>query len=399
MIQKMFKYYYVIARRALALRAEAISHAMMEIAYSASTMSGWVSIRRKKQERGYPSTSSGHRSTTSPRNDIRLLLFFLLSSCAPSGGLWGYAPITVAPTSTVMEWPTPLPTLTPAPATETLISTPIIERVLLVTFDGLRPEAINQAPMDNLIYMARGSSYTLNAKTIFPPWTLPAHTSMLDGMCQSKHGVTWNEYIPENGYAVGTDIFDLAHAAGLKTVMVVGKEKLRQVTEPASTDVFIFKDHSIGEDPAIAKSAVQEMKNGFDLMFVHFPNGDIVGHESGWLSKRQLTAYHEEDIAFKTLLDGLVANQLERTTLVIVTSDHGGQGTNHITRQAEDMTIPWIMAGPGIPAKLLTTPVNIMDTAPTIAYALNLPIPLEWDGVVVKEAFGLEPETRKSACQ
>jgi len=61
---------------------------------------------------------------------------------------------------------------------------------------------------------------------------------MLSGVCPSIHGVNWNDYLPENGYVNVTDIFDIVHAAGMQTVMVVGKEKLRQITEPASIDFF-----------------------------------------------------------------------------------------------------------------------------------------------------------------
>ena len=35
-------------------------------------------------------------------------------------------------------------------------------------------------------------------------------------------------------------LFDLAHAAGLQTVMYVGKEKLQQVTDASSIDRFVF---------------------------------------------------------------------------------------------------------------------------------------------------------------
>ena len=112
--------------------------------------------------------------------------------------------------------------------------------------------------MTNLIAVMQTSAYTLDAQTILPSSTLPSHASMLTGMCPSKHAVYWNDYVPENGYALGTDLFDIAHAAGLRTVMIVGKEKLRQITEPASTDVFIFKE----ADLTISNLAIAEIKTG-----------------------------------------------------------------------------------------------------------------------------------------
>ncbi|NJN80107.1 MAG: hypothetical protein HC797_06360 [Anaerolineales bacterium] len=165
-----------------------------------------------------------------------ILLAFFLQACG----------ITTASLPTGIPDSLPTPTLTPiptlAPPTEipfpTSTSTPLpdIARVLVVSFDGLRPDAIQAAEMTNVLSLMENGAYTLTAQTIFPSLTLPSHSSMLVGTCPAKHIVRWNEYVPENGFALGTDIFDLAHNAGLRTVFVAGKEKLRQVTEPNSTD-------------------------------------------------------------------------------------------------------------------------------------------------------------------
>lgn len=239
----------------------------------------------------------------------------------------------------------------------------------------------------------QSGAYTLSAQTIMPSLTLPSHSSMLVGTCPAKHIVRWNEYVPENGYALGTDIFDLAHAAGMRTVMAVGKEKLRQVTEPQSTDYFAFADDTDKiEDPlSIAQLANRQISQGFSLMFVHFPNGDIEGHDHGWLSRQQLRAYENDDVSFGYILQTLKNQGMYESTLIIITSDHGGHDTTHGTDLPEDMTIPWIASGPGILPMQLTTQVHIMDTAATAAFALSLPLPPEWDGKPVYEAFGLQP--------
>ena len=128
-------------------------------------------------------------------------------------------------------------------------------------------------------------AYSLSAQTINPSTTLPSHASMLSGLCPSAHGVTWDTYEPENGYAAGEDLFDLAHAAGLRTVMVVGKEKLRQVTEPSSLDVFQWVNDP---DIVVGKRAAALIPKGFGVLFIHFPDADLSGHSYGWLSLDQL---------------------------------------------------------------------------------------------------------------
>lgn len=328
---------------------------------------------------------------------------FLLWGCLPNSNVWVFS-VQPSPAATQTFTPSPTATRTP-PATATVTPTfippsAVIERVLIVSFDGLRPDAIELAPMKNLLSLMENGAYSLTAQTVFPSTTLPAHSSMLGGVCVAKHHVIWNDYIPVNGYARTTDIFDLAHAAGLKTVMIVGQEKLRQVTEPQSTDVFEFFDFEKfdqwAENNIIAR-AVQEVSQGFDLMFVHLPSGERVGHKEGWLSRMQLSTFRKADGEFGELLTALAEYGLRASTLIIVTSDHGGHETTHGLDLPEDMTIPWIASGAGIQPQQLTTQIYTMDTAATAAYALGLTIPKEWDGVAALEAFGLPVPERESA--
>jgi arylsulfatase A-like enzyme len=316
-----------------------------------------------------------------------LFLTSCLQTSVPSDLLPTEIPVyTTTPTSFLppTESTTPLVALEP---TATARARPA--RVLILSIDGFMPETIELTPMPNLQALMQEGAYSLVAQTIYPSATLPAHSSMLTGLCPDKHGVNWNDYIPRLGFAKGADIFDLAHAAGLRTVMVVGKEKLRQVTEPESTDVFEFIND---RDLVIAARVAELIPQGFGLMFVHFPTPDWMGHEYGWLSPEQYSVLFRADEALLIILNALETAGMRQDTLIIITADHGGHGTTHGTRRPEDMTIPWIIAGPGVRHGVLTTNVNTTDTAATAAWALGLPIQPEWDGMPVLEAFGLPDE-------
>ena len=295
------------------------------------------------------------------------------------------ATATFTPTAT----PTETPTLTPTPA-------PHASRVLILSIDGLRPDAIYAAPMPNLIALMQNSAYTLNAQTVYRSVTLISHASMLTGVCPSKHGVDWNDYIPSRGYAIGTDLFDLAHAAGLQTVMYVGKEKLRQITEPQSTDIFTYVND---RDLVVAQRLIDDFPQDFGLLFVHFPLVDGMGHSYGWMSPQQLSVAFRADEALGNILAELDVRGLRDETLIIITADHGGHDATHGSSMPVDMTIPWIASGPGIVPGALTTTVHTYDTAATAAFVLSLPIPPEWDGVPVYEAFGLPIEKTSAPCQ
>ena len=338
------------------------------------------------------------------RNPFQVLWLFILLACQIPGIA---APSPVQPISTVTRpsvptltaaiiatatgtpTPTALPTASQTPA-------PRASRVLILSIDGLRPDAIYPAPMPNLIALMQGGAFSLRAQTVYPSVTLIAHSSMLGGMCPSKHGVDWNDYTPSRGYALGTDLFDIAHAAGLQTVMYAGKKKLRQVTEPSSLDQFVYVND---RDLVVAERLIADFPQDFGLLFVHFPLVDGMGHVYGWLSPEQLSVIRRADEALGLLLSELDARGLRDETLIIVTSDHGGFKTSHGSHSTEDMTIPWVASGPGIQPTSLTTIVHTMDTAATAAFALGLDVPAEWDGVPVYEAFGLPVEKQSVQCE
>lgn len=322
-----------------------------------------------------------------------IFIFILLFACQLPGGM-RLQPATVTPSST--STPTLTPTLTFTPTvTVTATPAPLARRVLILSIDGFRPDAISLAPMPNLMELMKNSAYTLSARTIYPSSTLPSHTSMLSGMCPKKHGVDWNDYIPENGYAQVTDIFDVVHKAGMQTVMYVGKEKLRQITEPSSTDIFEYIND---RDLVITEKLIENFPADFRLMFIHFPTTDDMGHVYGWLSNEQLSVLFRADQAIGNLLAELDLRGLREETLFIITADHGGHDTTHGSSMAEDMTIPWIASGAGIHPMQLTTQVQTVDTAATAAFALGLPIPTEWDGIPVYEAFGLPVGAPSETC-
>lgn len=334
-------------------------------------------------------------------------ILLLIQGCGPVPNLWGenqfpvYNTETPLPTNTPVNTATPLPTVTATitptaiPIDTPFVDTPVptpesaaerIKHVIIVSYDGMRGDAVVAAPMPNLMAMMRDGAYTTTARTINYSVTLPGHASMLSGLCQSKHGVDWDVTTYYKGYAKGVDIFDEAHAAGLRTVMIVNKEKLRQLAEPETTDVFKV---AYGVETTIMKTAIEQIPLGFDLMFIHFGSPDSRGHKYGWMSDSYLKALRNGDTALGLLLEALDQYGIRDSTLIIVTADHGGHDREHPGTMIEDLLIPWVAYGPGIQVGQLTNPVSIMDTAPTVAYALELPTQPEWDGFPVYQALGL----------
>ena len=297
-------------------------------------------------------------------------------------------PATATPTIT----PTFTATFTPA-ATFTPSATPQpakadIKRAIIISYDGLRPDAIDLAPMPNLMMLRDGGAHApLTARTIDYPATSPSHASMLTGVCMEDHGVIYNKFFMYMGYAKGPDVFGLAHEAGMKTVMIVSKDKLRQLAEPETTDVF---EVAYGE-PAIQRAVLPQIEADFDLMFIHFAGGDNRGHKYGWMSGEYMKVLREGDAVLGEIINTLKAEGRFETTMFLITADHGGHDRNHIGTIIEDYRIAWVAYGPGIVPQVLELPIYTFDTAATVSYALGFPIQEEWDGIPVYQIFG-EPQ-------
>ena len=115
---------------------------------------------------------------------VYVLIVMLVAACQASALPVTSTPVstavsTITPASTSTRAATPIPTITATPQ-------PVIQRVIILSMDGLRPEAIELAPMPNLLELMKTSAYSLTAQTTRPSATLPSHASMLTGMCPSN---------------------------------------------------------------------------------------------------------------------------------------------------------------------------------------------------------------------
>jgi len=254
-------------------------------------------------------------------------------------------------------------------------------RLILVSIDGLRADAA-QSAAPNLIALAQRGAFTWRAQAVVPSITLSGHASMLSGETPSVHAMTWPEYDSRNATISVPTILGIAHDAGLRTAMVVGKQKLAHLNAAGSTDLFVV----CRNDDDVVTRALVEVHGEADLVFVHLPDTDLAGHRHGWMSAPYLAALGRADAGLGRLIAAAGAS-----TTFIVTTDHGGHGKDHSAALPLDLTIPWVIAGPGVRTGPLAAQVRVYDTAPTAAVVLGLPIPEWMDGRPILEALDAPP--------
>ncbi len=281
---------------------------------------------------------------------------------------------------------------------------PRTEHVFVISFDGGNPTIMQQAEMPNFKRLAAEGAHSWQASTILPSKTLPSHTSMLTGVDIAKHQIDWNDFFPLRGAVKVPTVFSLVKAThpDFATALFCGKIKFRHLWTPGALDVFNCGS-TYGPEPipaseekklvpaqSVAAQAVPYiLEKKPQLCFIHFPDADSAGHKSGWSSPEQFAAFKVCDQALGQIFDAIDQAGIRETSTVIMTADHGGKEKNHFNPIPADTTIPWIVWGKGVKKKHAIAKPSIMtyDTAATVLWLLDVPLPAHLDGEPVLEAF------------
>ncbi|HEX7048961.1 MAG TPA: ectonucleotide pyrophosphatase/phosphodiesterase [Longimicrobiales bacterium] len=268
----------------------------------------------------------------------------------------------------------------------------VTEHVIIVSIDGLRPDAIAEYGAETLQRLMREGAYSLEAETIYPSKTLPSHTSMLTGVPPSVHGVEWNSrQTDEHGIVGVPTVFEVAKAHGYHTAAFFSKAKFRHLLRPGSLDYWQAPASNLGHRmatwtvPAAIRYIEHERPN---LIFVHIGEPDYAGHTIGWMSFVYGWAVRRADAAVEALVEAADDAYGRGKYTLLVTADHGGHGRDHGSRDPRDMTIPWILWGEGVRAGTrLPAGIHTMDTAATALRLLGIEPPAEWTGRAVAAAL------------
>lgn len=277
------------------------------------------------------------------------------------------------------------------------------DHVFIVSFDGGKPTVIHESEMPTLKKLAAEGAVTWVANTIFPPKTLPSHTSMLTGVDVAKHNVLWNDYLPIRGFVKVPTVFSMAKEkdSSISTALFAGKIKFRHLWLQGSLDEFncggtqtlapipASEDKKLVPSQGVAKEAAAYIvAKKPNLCFIHFPDGDSAGHKSGWGSPEQKEAFKVSDQALSQIVKAIQQAGIADTSVILISADHGGHEKNHSENIPDDMNIPWIAWGKGVKKNFsITKPVTTFDTTATALWLLGVPVPETLDAKPVTEAF------------
>lgn len=296
---------------------------------------------------------------------------------------------------------------------------PRAEHVFIISIDGGKPSVIAQSVMPTLQGMVAAGAHTWTAQTVFPSVTLPSHVSMLTGVGPEKHMVSWNNWLPGAGFVKVPTVFSEAKKHGATTAMFVGKEKFKHLNIPGTVDVFSYatakQSETVKEEEGPAPAKADGKKGGKkkttkegtvmanivadeaaayivaqkpQLCFLHFADPDGAGHRYGWGTPEQIEAFARTDAALTVVKAAIENAGIADSSVVIISADHGGHDKTHGSNSPEDMNIPWIVWGKDVRSGFtLSAPVSTCDTAATVLWLLDCPVPASFEGKPVTSAF------------
>ena len=258
-----------------------------------------------------------------------------------------------------------------------------IDHVILISVDGLRPEAMLPPLVEQHPAMKQLTQGAWTAQARCDPdisVTLPNHIDMITARLvagENGHGWVGNTDPPSRTMG-GTlhlkprhyisSVFDVAHDAGLQTALVAGKWKFvlfeQSYGEDAGgpddvapnygkdkIDCFVCAPNPIDEVQELSAFLVlnsERKKKTFT--FLHLALPDFVGHASGW-DLSDGSAYRQALLDIDAALGFILSKINESPNLkghvaIVLTADHGGGVPliSHLDPEAPvNFTIPFLV--------------------------------------------------------
>ena len=273
---------------------------------------------------------------------------------------------------------------------------PKAKHVIVIGFDGLSPDGLQNAETPHFDALIHEGTYTYHARAVLPSSSSTNWASMIMGAGPEQHGITSNAWkktnytlptIVESEELLFPTIFHLVDTQleNAEIGAIYHWTDFGRLFEKQAVDYDISPDTE-QETAQLASDYIKSKRP--DFTFIHFDHIDHYGHEYGHGSKEYYHSVETADALLGRVMDAIKEAGMAEEAVVIVSSDHGGLGKGHGGESLNEMEIPFIVWGKSVKKNhQLTHPVFQYDNAATAAFALGLKTPMAWIGRPVKNAF------------
>ena len=271
-----------------------------------------------------------------------------------------------------------------------------IAHVIVIGVDGLSPLGIDDAETPVLDRLIREGAYTAKARGVMPTSSSSNWASMIMGAGPEQHGITSNGWQPgefeiEPTVSGPGGMFPTVFSAlraddpGCTLACFHDWGGFGRLFERDLVDKIVDGD---GPRDTVSQAVAYLAQAQPRFTFIHLDHVDHELHSHGFLSENYRHGVEEADRLIGIVIESIEASPLSGKTLVIITSDHGGEGTGHGGSTMNEIQIPWLAWGAGVKdGHRIESPVDTYDTAATVLYALGASPPHGWIAKPIVEAF------------
>ena len=230
--------------------------------------------------------------------------------------------------------------------------------VVLVSFDGFKPEYLDRSPLPSFARVAREGVRSAGMIGVYPSKTFPNHYAIVTGMYAESHGIVGNRFFdPQRNatYALGdtsavTDgswyrgepLWVAAEKQGMVAASFfwVGSEAAIGGVRPSIWKRYDTRVRSERRVDSVLAWLALPAERRPHFITLYFSVVDAAGHEHGPGAAPVDSAARQADGALGRLLDGLdrLPDVRDRAYLVLV-SDHGMSETSPAWHAALDTLI------------------------------------------------------------
>ncbi len=240
------------------------------------------------------------------------------------------------------------------------------KKVLIIGIDGCRSDVLQFATTPNIDALLPNSTYSNHALNNDITFSGPGWSAMMTGVWSEKHGVT------DNGFG-GSDFNTYPHFfkrvedvnPDLYTVSI---SQWHPINNSIVLDHADYKYNAPTEEDVTSEAINQLENENPDVIFLHYDNVDHAGHGNGFSSDVPAYVASIESVDSQV---GLVLNALHNRPnydnenwLILLSTDHGGNGFSHGGTSIDEETIFFIAHNKSLLGEVIT-PDTIAIEDPT----------------------------------
>ena len=213
--------------------------------------------------------------------------------------------------------------------------------VVLISFDGFRPEYLQRLNLPNFERVWRDGVRSTGMYPVFPSKTFPNHYSIVTGMYAEHHGLVANHFhdpvrgarysmydtlaVWDSSWYRGEPLWVTAEKQGMVAASYfwVASEAAIGGVRPSFWKRYDGRVPNFDRvDSVLAWLALPEERRPH-MLTMYFSDTDAAGHSHGPLSPQLDTAAARVDSALGRLLDGVEQLPIRDRVYFILVSDHG----------------------------------------------------------------------------